>query len=88
VEGDRPAGLSDTDPETSRVQIELLRRAPIHARLRLAFSLSQTVIELSRGGMARLHPGDSAEETALRFAAVHYGRAIAEELRRHLRARA
>lgn len=85
--GDLRTGLSDTDPEAARVQLDLLRRAPIHGRLRLAFSLSRTVIDLSRGGLARRHPGDSPEEIGLRFAAFHYGPELAEELRRHLGAR-
>jgi hypothetical protein len=86
VRGERLA-LTDTDPEAARVQLDLLRRAPVGARLRLAFSLSRTVIDLSRRGLARRHPGDSPEEVALRFAAVHYGPGLAEELRCHLRSR-
>lgn len=86
MKGERLA-LTDTDPEAARVQLDLLRRAPVAARLHLAFSLSRTVVGLSRRGLARLHPGDSPEEIALRFAAVHYGLDLAEELRRHLRGR-
>jgi len=37
-------GLTDTDPETGRVHLEMLRSASPHQRLRLALSLSGTVM--------------------------------------------
>jgi hypothetical protein len=80
-------GLSDTDPETERVHLELLRRASPGRRIRLALSLSRTVMGLSRGGLARRHPGASPEEVGLRFVALHYGDDLAEELRADLAAR-
>ncbi len=79
--------LTDTDPAAERVQLELLRRATPERRLRLALSLSGSVVALSRGGLAEKSPGASAEEIGLRFVAVHYGRELADELRRHLLAR-
>jgi hypothetical protein len=48
--------LTDTDPESARVQMELLRRASPGRRLRLALSLSRSVLALSRGGIARRLP--------------------------------
>lgn len=81
------SGLSDTDPETERVHLELLRQATPSQRLRQAFSLSQTVIGLARGGIARAMPDASEEERALRFVALHYGGELADELREHLVAR-
>jgi len=80
-------GLSDTDPETERVHLELLQRAPPGRRLRLALSLSQTVMSLSRGGLASRLPGASAEELGLRFVALHYGAALADEVRADLASR-
>jgi hypothetical protein len=80
-------GLSDTDPETERVHLEILRRATPARRIRLALSLSQTVISLSRGGLARVFPGGSSEDLALRFVALHYGADLADELRADLAAR-
>jgi hypothetical protein len=38
--------LTDTDPEARRVQMELLRRASPERRLRLALSLSRSVLTL------------------------------------------
>jgi len=83
----KAVGLSDTDPETERVQLELLRRAGQARRLQLALSLSRTVIGLSRGGLARKLADASSEEMGLRFVALHYGADLAEALRAELLSR-
>jgi hypothetical protein len=80
-------GLSDTDPETERVQLELLRRAGPARRLQLALSLSRAVIGLSRGGLARRLADASPEEVGLRFVALHYGADLADALRAELQSR-
>ena len=80
-------GLSDTDAETARVHLELFRQASPGRRLRLALSLSRTVISLSRDGIARRLPEASPEEVGLRFVALHYGADLANELRADLAAR-
>jgi hypothetical protein len=80
--------LSDTDPEVARFQLALLRRATPEQRLHLALSLSDSVIGLSRAGIAsRL--GASADETrvGLEFVALHYGADLAATVRRALEAR-
>jgi hypothetical protein len=80
-------GLGDTDPETEKVHLAMLRAAAPARRLQLALSLSRTVMALSRGGIARRCPGASPEEVGLRFVETSYGRALAEELRAHLATR-
>ena len=80
-------GLFDTDPETARVHGELLRGATPERRLRLAFSMSRTVMSLSRGGLARTMPGASAQEVGLRFVALHYSSRLADAVRADLAAR-
>lgn len=80
-------GPSDTDADTARVHTDLLRAAPPERRLRLALSLSRTVIGLSRHGLARTVPGASPEEIGLRFVARYYGPDLAEGLRAVLAAR-
>jgi hypothetical protein len=80
-------GLSDTDPETERVHLELLRGSSPERRLRLAFSLSRTTMSLSRGGLARSLPGASPQAVALRFVALLYGPDLAEEVREHVAAK-
>lgn len=79
--------LSDTDPEAERVQLELLRRAGPGRRLRLALSLSRTVMGLSRAGLARRFGDASPEELGLRFVALHYGSDLADALRAELASR-
>jgi hypothetical protein len=77
----------DTDPEAERVQIDLLRAAGPERRLALAFSLSATVLDLSRQGLRARHPVDSEEEIGLRLVELCHGRELAEALRQHLRER-
>ena len=77
-------GLSDTDPEAERVHFELLRSAGPARKIRLALSLSRSVMSLSRAGLARGLEGVSPESVGLRFVALHYGADLAEELRAHL----
>jgi len=77
-------GLSDTDPETERVHLELLRRASPGRRLRLALSLSRTVMILSRDGLARRTREGSPDEVGLRFVALHYGAELADAVRADL----
>ena len=79
--------LSDTDPETERVHVELMRRASPARRVRLALSLSRSVMSLSRDGLSRRLPDASPEELGLRFVALHYGSDLADELRAHFAAR-
>jgi hypothetical protein len=77
--------LTDTDPEAARVQLELLRQASPARRLRLALSLSRSVLTLSREGIARRRPQASPEAVGLEFVRLHYGRDLADEVGRHLR---
>lgn len=79
--------ITDTDPEAERVQLELLRRATPERRLRLALSLTESVLGLSRRGLAARMPGASDEEVGLRFVELHYGQGLADEVRDFLRAR-
>jgi hypothetical protein len=79
--------LSDTDPETERVHLELMRRASPGRRIDLALSLSRTVMSLSRDGLARRFPDASPEEIALRWVPLHYGADLAAQVRTDLAAR-
>ena len=80
-------GLSDTDPEIERIHLELMRNVGPARRLRLALSLSRTVMSLSRAGLARRLKAASAEDVGLRFVALHYGADLAGELRADLASR-
>jgi len=78
---------SDTHPEAERVQIELLRSASITQRFALARSLSETAIRLSRQAIREAHPDFDDDEVGLEFIALHYGRALAQQVRAHLQTR-
>jgi hypothetical protein len=78
---------SDTDADSERVQVELMRRAPLARRSALALSLSQSMIGLSRNAIRRSMPDASDEDVAVRFVELHYGVELASGLRRYLQAR-
>ncbi|MEQ1757568.1 MAG: hypothetical protein ABL986_04565 [Vicinamibacterales bacterium] len=80
-------GQSDTDPETASVHLEMLRRSSPGRRLALTFSLSRSVMALSRDALARQSPGASTEDVGLRFIAESYGVDLAEGVRAALAAR-
>lgn len=77
-----PEGRAD------QAQIELLRAAGQGRRAALCRSLSASVISLSRQAIRTRHPEYSEREAALAFVELHYGRELAEHVRRHLQARA
>jgi hypothetical protein len=79
--------LNDTDPETQHVHRELLRRAGPSRRLGLAFSLSRTVMSLSRAGLAERLATNDPQEIGLGFVALHYGEDLARAVRSSLAAR-
>jgi hypothetical protein len=70
-----PAG--DTSPEAEEIQIDLLRKAPTWKRLRAAAEMSETVMLLSRLGVARRNPGASAAELRRLTAEAILGPALA-----------
>ena len=78
---------SDTDPESERVQLELLRAASPAQRGGLALALTATAIGLSRRALERQAPGASEEEIGLRFLALNYGPELAADVAAHLAAR-
>jgi len=74
----------DTAPDAERVQVDLLRRAPVARRLHLALSLSATVIALARRALARARPDAASRDIDLQFVELHYGADIADGLRADL----
>jgi len=79
-----PPRSADTSAEAERVQIDLIRRAPVSRRLRIAWSLSATVIGVARQALVRAEPHASSQEIDLRFVELHYGRDLAAALRAEL----
>ena len=85
--GPIPSRSADTTPEAERVQVALLRAAPVARRLHLAFALSATVIGAARRAIARARPNASPRELDLRFVELHYGADLAAALRADLERR-
>ncbi len=71
----------DTSPEMERVQIELIRKAPITKRFALMQSWTQFIIEVAKQGIRRTHPNASEEEVALILVARQYGQSLADKVR-------
>jgi hypothetical protein len=76
--------LSDTSLEADKVQIELLRKASVAQRISLVRTLTTRAIWLSKRAIARANPGMSMRELDLKYVELHYGPALAEQLRRFL----
>ncbi len=68
-------------------QLELLRAASPARRAGLALRLSGSLASASRQTLARLHPELDAQEVRLLWAEHHYGKELADRVRRHLAAR-
>jgi hypothetical protein len=79
-----PSRPRDTTAEAERVQLALLRAAPVSRRLQLAWSLTAAAINAARRGIARAEPDASPVERDLRFVALHYGRDLADAVRAEL----
>jgi hypothetical protein len=79
-----PPRSADTTPEAERVQIDLLRAAPVARRLHLALQLTATVIGAARRAIGRARPHESPRERDLRFVELHYGADVAAGLRKDL----
>lgn len=72
----------DTDPGSAEFQLSLLRASTPGQRARLARSLSRSVITLARRAIRRnLGAAATEEEIGVRFVELHYGAALARELR-------
>jgi hypothetical protein len=80
----RPA---DTDPESEKVHLDLLRRAGPGRRAQMALSLSGEVIGLARRAIQRSLPDASPLEVQLRLVALQYGPELSAEIRGYLAAR-
>jgi hypothetical protein len=76
--------LSDTDPEAERVQLALLRAAPVARRLQVACDLSSLAVGLARRALRRAHPEADDGQLGLLFVRGHYGDELADALAGHL----
>jgi hypothetical protein len=74
----------DTDPRAEKVLIELIRKSSVAERISRVRSLSQTVMFLSRRAIQRANPCMTEREVNLAFVELHYGKALAEQLRSYM----
>ena len=79
-----PARPADTARDAERVQVALFRQASVARRLHIALALSAAVISSARRALAHARPQASARERDLRFVELHYGAALATDLRADL----
>jgi hypothetical protein len=77
----------DTSPEAERVQIELIRKASDIKRFALVSSLSETLIQLSRENIRRLHPQTNKEELDVLFVELYYGKELADGFKAYMERR-
>ena len=81
------AKYSDTKPEVEDIQISLIRKSSIAKRISALRSLSQTVVLLSRRAIMRANPDLNERELKSKIIEYHYGRELADRLRRYLKER-
>ena len=75
--------LTDTHPDAERVQIELIRKASVAERIRRMRSLTTVATKLSRRAIAEANPDVSRQEVDLMWVELHYGKELAEGLRKY-----
>ncbi len=78
---------SDTSPEVEKVQIELLRKAPISKHIAIVDEWSQFIRALARQDIRKQHHFASEEEVDLMLVERLYGRPLAEKIRLDLKRR-
>jgi len=77
--------MNDTSQEIEEIQTKMLRNATTAKRFSQARSLSSTVIHLSRRAIRRRRPGFSEEEVNIEFVSLHYGKELAEKLKKFMK---
>jgi hypothetical protein len=70
----------DTSPESEKILIELLRRTPIWRRLQLADQMSAAARQMSMAGLRLRYPHAPEQELRRRFADLHLGPELAEQV--------
>lgn len=71
--------LSDTHPRVERMQIELMRQAPVWRKLAFLGQMNQTIKELALSGLRQRHP-QAGESELRRLADLILGPQLAERV--------
>jgi hypothetical protein len=74
----------DTSPEIEMKLIELLRLQTPAERLSKTLYLTSVTLNLSRRAIARANPEKNKRELDLLFVEYHYGKELAEHVRKHI----
>ena len=74
----------DTNEKMEALQISLIRGASIAQRISLVRSLSKSTMLLSRRAIRRANPDLDKRELDLKFVEYHYGKELADRLRKYL----
>ena len=74
----------DTPPDAEKIQIELIRKADFSKRMSLLRSMTRTSILHSFRAIKRVNPELSDKECDLLFVEYHYGKELAEKLKKYL----
>ena len=74
----------DTNPETERVLISLIRKESFSKKLSQILSLSQTTIQLTKRAIARANKNLDIDQIKLLFIDYHYGKDLAERVRKYI----
>ena len=72
---------NNTTPEAQSIQLELVRNMPAEERVARAIRLTSEMIRCSKAAIRRHHPEMNEAELSLKFIELHYGAALAEEVR-------
>ena len=76
--------MNDTHPHIERVRVGLLRQAGLDRRAQLASQLSNQTRWRAMQAVARAHPDMSELDRELLFVEIHYGVALAKQIRAYL----
>ena len=74
----------DTHPDAEKYQIELIRKASFSKRLSLLRTMTQTARLHSYRAIKRANPGLSDRDCDILFVEYHYGKELAEKLKKYL----
>jgi hypothetical protein len=77
----------DTGPETERIFVEMIRKAPASKRFRLVQSLTQSTAWSSIQAWQRSHQASSEREAAIRYVLCSFGIALAQRVQAKLELR-
>jgi hypothetical protein len=76
---------SDTHPDAEKFQIELIRKANFTKKMSILVSMTETMRLHSFRAIKRTNPELSDRECDLLFVEYHYGKDLAEKLKKYLK---